>query len=151
MVYDISQVCRCVFPGWRESTQCQILTPTQSLPRVRKASKKKKLKGKNNVSRSVQYHNLKNNSWDLEKIRSEATRIWRSKHSFYLWLVLARPRGTTVGLKTCRGEMRGRTHKTEGEMKQKTASIHHALAFHFSSFIMSQLVLEYLCLHHCPE
>lgn len=95
-------------------------TYTISLPPVRKASKKKKLKWKTGV---VQYHNLKNKLWDLEKVRREAPRIWRSKHSLWLWLLAAGPRAATVGLKTCRREVRSRTHKTGQEMKWKTASI----------------------------
>lgn len=78
------------------------------------------------------------------KNKMEAPRIWRPKHLLWPWLVLAGPRGTNVGLKTCRGEMRSKTHKTGGEMKWKTASIHHALIPHFFSFIISQLFLQYL-------
>lgn len=122
VVYDISQVCGCVFPGWLSSTQCQTLTPTQSPPPVRKASKRRKLKWKNNVTGVVWFRNLKTKSWDPEKIRSEVQRTSRSKYSLWLWLLIVGCKGATEGLKTCRGEGRGRAPKAGQEMKWKTVS-----------------------------
>ena len=55
-----------------------------------------------------------------KKIRNEAHRIWRSKYSLWLLLLVAGPKGATERLKTCRGEARGRTSKRGREKKRKT-------------------------------
>lgn len=51
------------------------------------------------------------------KKRSKAQRTSRSKYSLRLWLLVARPKGATEGLKTCREEGRPRAHKAGREMK----------------------------------